>query len=103
MKTQFFSTNPVYDNADNVIASAANGGILVENNELHIMAGRTRYIYKKTEPEGWYMRNQATARDFYLGLGACPTADFVNLSILDESAWNAIIEVNTQEETIEVE
>ncbi len=85
------------------IYTASGGRGYVENKELHLTSPTVHYIYKHTgDPAGWYMRNDITGADYYLGAGACPTVNLDNVSINDAAYWSEItFTPETDAETVE--
>lgn len=89
--TKYFATTPAPIAGNNVIATADNGRVFTENNELHIETDERHYVYKHNiAPVGWYMVNPDTSESHYLGEGASPTADFTNLVVADADIWATI-------------
>ena len=89
--TKYFAVAPAPITGEKVIATADNGKVFAENNELHIETDERHYVYKhNTAPVGWYMINPDTSESHYLGEGASPTADFTNLAVADADIWATI-------------
>ena len=89
--TKYFALAPAPIAGNKVIATADNGRIFTEGNELHIETTERHYVYKhNTAPVGWYMVNPETLESHYLGEGASPTADFANLVVVDADVWATI-------------
>lgn len=73
------------------IYEAKNGQGYYENNELHLTDELHHYFYSFSgETVGWYMRNQSTNKDYYLGVGACPTLMLDECDVKDKSYWEDI-------------
>lgn len=88
-----FNPTPPANNADNVIAVDLTGIVYTEKNQLHIKDAQTHYVYKfDGTPTGWHIRNKK-GQDIFLGAGACPTANFEGLSIVNEAYWQSIVYV----------
>ena len=77
--TKYFATTPAPIAGNNVIATADNGRVFTENNELHIETYERHYVI-----------NPDTSESHYLGEGASPTADFTNLAVADADIWATI-------------
>ncbi len=91
--TKYFAVAPAPITGEKVIATADNGKVFAENNELHIETTERHYIYKfNADPVGWYMKNPETSEEHYVGEGASPTAAFENLAINDAETWDAILQ-----------
>lgn len=89
--TKYFTIAPAHIAGNNVIATADNGRVFTENDELHIETTERHYVYKHNNaPVGWYMINPETSESHYLGEGASPTADFTNLVVADADVWATI-------------
>ena len=76
---------------NNVIATTFNGAIYIENNVLHIVNSKIHYIYKFDNTIGWYLRNNKTNVDCYLGKGASPTMNFEKLDIKNAEIFEDIL------------
>lgn len=97
--TKYFVTVPAPIAGDTVIATADNGRVYSESNKLHIETTERHYVYKhNANPVGWYMINPETSEAHYLGEGASPTAEFVNLEISDAELWATIEQVEPKKE-----
>lgn len=73
------------------VYEANNGQGYYENNELHLIDELHHYFYLFSgENIGWYMRNQVTNKDYYLGIGACPTLMLDECDVKDKSYWDNI-------------
>lgn len=89
--TEYFADAPAKITGEKVIATADNGRVCTENNELHVETSERHYIYKHDgKPVGWYEENGETHEVFYLGEGASPTARFENIEIADAEAWDGV-------------
>lgn len=103
MKT--FYLKPVISAPKNekLIYVARNGQGYFANNELHLQGELHHYFYQFTgNNKGWYMRNQFTKTDYYLGLGASPSLMLEEYDIKDVEYWESITydpEVNEEADT----
>lgn len=88
---KYFANAPEKIEGENIVATADNGRVRTENGNLHVETETRHYIYKhNADPVGWYEENIETSEEYYLGEGASPTADFINLEINDTEAWEKI-------------
>ena len=90
METYLFNAE-IELHADGQIFTASNGEGYVEDNELHIVQSKYHFVYKfNGVPVGWYMRNESTGTDVFLGEGACPSAEYGDIEFTDEEYFSAI-------------
>lgn len=91
MKTFYLKPTISAPTTEKLIYVAQNGQGYFANNELHIANSDSQFIYKfKGENIGWYMRNQYTRTDYYLGYGASPTILLDNIDVKDIAYWESI-------------
>lgn len=91
MQTYFFNAE-IESHTDGQIFTTSNGAGYIKNNELHITQSKYHFIYKfNGTPVGWYMRNESTGSDIFLGQGACPTAEYGDIEYTDEEYFASII------------
>lgn len=103
MLEQFnFKPQPdAHSETEKLIFVAANGQGYVANNELHL-CGSYHYVYKFAgEPAGWYMRNPSDNIDRYLGEGASPSLQIVDIDVKDAEYFESIKYVQSDEARIE--
>lgn len=97
-----FKQSPQSPSADEVVATALTGVVYTENNRLHVQCNDRHFLYKfDGSPAGWYARNMKTSDDFYLGVGASPTAELETLVIKDQEYWDAITEADKPAEALD--
>ena len=90
--TIYFKNTPQQPTGDEIIATALTGIVYTANNRLHIQCNDRHFVYKfGGSPKGWYRRNMKTSDDFYLGVGASPSAELETINIKDSIYWSMII------------
>ena len=95
--TYGFKNTPIIprSSGDELIATALDGVVYIENSRLHVKGNTAHYVYKPDgSPVGWYARNIKTCDDIYLGVGASPTINLENIEIKNASVWSAIHQVD---------
>lgn len=98
MTTYYLKPNISAPTEEKLIYVAQNGQGYFANNNLHIASDNSHFIYKfNAENIGWYMRNQYTSTDHFLGLGASPTIILQNIDVKDTEYWKSITYVPEQE------
>lgn len=70
-----------------IIAHALNGIVYIENSRLHVVNNKIHFICTS---EGWYVHNNKTLKDVYIGKDVAPSIDFNDVNILDDTLWNLI-------------
>lgn len=102
MKTYLFNAS-VENHASGKIFTAENGEGYIEGNALHIKESKYHFVYKfDGEPVGWYMRNESSGEDVYLGDRASPSAEYDDLMFGDETYFNSITHsMDDQNEEVE--
>lgn len=71
------------------IFTAENGKGYFKYNQVHLIDDTNHYVYK-FEMDAWYMRNETTMVDVYLGIGAHPTLSLEAVEVADEAYWETI-------------
>ena len=91
MKTYYLKPVISAPESEKLIYVARNGQGYFANNELHLQGGIYHYFYSFSgENIGWYMRNQFSKTDYYLGFGASPTLMLDECDVKDNSYWEDI-------------
>lgn len=98
MKTFYLKPTISAPANEKLIFVARNGQGYFANKELHIANSDSQFIYKfEGENIGWYMRNQYTRTDYYLGFGASPTIMLENIDVKDIVYWESITYTHEQD------
>lgn len=98
----YFFNSEIDSHEDGQIFKTSNGQGYIENGELHIIQSKYHFIYKfNAENVGWYMRNETTGLDFFLGEGACPTTEYDDIEFTDEEYFNSISYLKETTEEVE--
>lgn len=91
MQTYIFKSDIEYiSNGEIFVTESGNG--YAQNGELHITQSSFHFVYKFNEiSKGWYMKNNKTQQDVFLGYGASPSTEYEIVNIKDQTAWDKII------------
>lgn len=74
---------------ETIFTAESGGSGYFKYNQVHLVDANNHYVYK-FETDSWYMRNEITKEDKYLGINAHPTLNLETVEVMDADYWETI-------------